>query len=78
MKRRRSRPAIWREVLFAAHWLNARGLEGNAGDPLPELLSARAYAWINANVSTFRDLVADEKTRWPQRGPWKLCTEETR
>jgi len=48
---------IWTEYDACADWLAVRGLRGDYGDPLPELLSVAVIAEINADVEAFQERV---------------------
>jgi len=52
--------AILFECRCAAQSLARKGLKGNPGDPLPDLLSSRAHIRINADPAWFRRLIQQE------------------
>ncbi len=47
----------WIEYDSAAEWCARRGLKGNIGDPLPNLMSGAAVALINEDPDAFADRV---------------------
>lgn len=49
--------ALWREYDAAAEWCARRGIAGNIGDPLPELLSGDCAALINDDPEAFSERV---------------------
>ena len=51
--------AAWKEYDFAADWCAARGIKGDYGDRLPELISADAMALINEDQEAFQRRVND-------------------
>jgi hypothetical protein len=48
---------VWREYDGAAEWCARRGLKGQAGDPLPNLMSRDAVDAINDDPEAFEDRV---------------------
>jgi hypothetical protein len=52
------------EVSAAAKDLKRRGLEGKAGDPLPNLMSGEAVDWIHSHQTEFRNLIAGKPFDW--------------
>jgi hypothetical protein len=52
------------EVSRAAKDLKRKGLEGKAGDQLPNLMSGEAVDWINAHQTEFRNLIAGKPFNW--------------
>ena len=52
---------LYREIGAAARDLARKGLSGNIGDPLPNLMSTEACAWINLHVATFKHMVTQAR-----------------
>jgi hypothetical protein len=52
---------VYLEVRHAAKDLARKGLHGNVGDPLPNLMSSAACEWINANQKAFAGMVSTER-----------------
>lgn len=51
------RHPAWQEYEAAADYLAARGLTGDIGDPLPELMTPEAVYLINYDVEAFQERV---------------------
>ena len=49
----------WTEYENAAEWCAKRGIKGNCGDPLPELISSTCVSLINDDPEAFASRVND-------------------
>ena len=48
---------VFEEVKYAAKWCKERGLKGEKGNPLPNLISLRAFRFINNNPEYFKNAI---------------------